>query len=291
MPLIPRITRFVVGSAALCAITLNAQTSTAVPDTTPKKGQLPPATVDTSKKKQTLFTVKDAFLAVGVAGGVLALYPVDKSLAVRMQNENTAPGGKTLNNWANGFDYLALPGVYVIAPAFYLAGRFTHNDKIKDLGWHTTEAAIAGAVVTEILKGFVGRARPYVSADTNPHTFKFLSGFGNDQRASFPSGHATIAFAAAAAASSEVGREYPKLKWIVGPILYTSAALVGVARMYQSQHWASDVVMGAGIGTFSGLKIVRYAHAHPDNWIDKIMIHTRVTPTPGGGMLNWSAQF
>jgi membrane-associated phospholipid phosphatase len=146
-------------------------------------------------------------------------------------------------------------------------------------------------VVTEILKGFVGRARPYVSADTNPHTFKFLSGFGNDQRASFPSGHATIAFAAAAAASSEVGREYPKLKWIVGPILYTSAALVGVARMYQSQHWASDVVMGAGIGTFSGLKIVRYAHAHPDNWIDKIMIHTRVTPTPGGGMLNWSAQF
>ncbi len=44
--------------------------------------------------------------------------------------------------------------------------------------------------------------------------------------------------------------------------------------MYQSQHWASDVVMGAGIGTFTGLKIVRYAHAHPDNWIDKIMIHT-----------------
>ena len=287
----PRIARLAVTAAAFCAAALNAQSSAAAPDTTPK-GKLPPATVDTSKKKQTLFTVKDAYLAVGVVGGVLALYPVDKSLAIKMQNQYTAPGGKALNNWANGFDYLALPGVYIIAPAFYLAGRISHNDKIKDLGWHTTEAAIAGAAITEVLKGFVGRARPYVSADTNPRSFKFLSGFTNGDRQSFPSGHATIAFAAAAAASSEVSREYPKLTWVVGPILYTSAAFVGLARMYQSQHWASDVMMGAGIGTFSGLKIVRYAHAHPDNWIDKIMIHTRVTPAPGGGgMLSWSAQF
>ena len=54
------------------------------------------------EEKTDLFTVRDAWLAVGVAGGVLALYPVDKSLAVKMQNENTAPGGKALNSWANG---------------------------------------------------------------------------------------------------------------------------------------------------------------------------------------------
>ena len=71
-------------------------------------------------------------------------------------------------------------------------------------------------------------------------------------------------------------------------MLYTGAAFVGLARMYQSQHWASDVVMGAGIGTFTGLKIVRYAHAHPDNWIDNIMIHTHVAPAPGGGTIGMS---
>jgi membrane-associated phospholipid phosphatase len=285
------LSRFVVGCTAVLAVSVGAQATTTQADTTPK-GKLPPAAVDTAKKIQTLFTVKDAILAAGVVGATVALFPIDRSLAVKLQNENTAPGGKALNQWANGFDYLALPGVYIIAPAFYLAGRITHNDKIKDLGWHTTEAAIAGAAITEVLKGFVGRSRPYVFADTNPHNFKFFSGFTSGARQSFPSGHATIAFAGAAAASSEVARDYPKLKWIVGPILYTSAAFVGLARMYQSQHWASDVVMGAGIGTFTGLKIVRYAHAHPDNWIDKIMIHTRVTPTPGGGgMMSWSAQF
>jgi len=251
----------------------------------------PPATVDTAKKVQVLFTVKDGILAAGVVGATIALFPVDRSFARRLQNENSAPGGKALNQWANGFDYLALPGVYVIAPAFYLIGRMSHDDKIKDLGWHTTEAAIAGAVITEVLKGAVGRGRPYLSADTNANDFKFGSGFTSGARQSFPSGHATIAFAAAAAASSEVSREWPKLTWIVGPVLYTGAAFVGLARMYQSQHWASDVVLGAGIGTFTGLKVVRYAHAHPDNWIDKIMLHTHVTPAPGGGSLSWSTQF
>ena len=71
----------------------------------------------------------------------------------------------------------------------------------------------------------------------------------------------------------------------------TSAAFVGLARVYQSQHWASDVVLGAGIGTFAGLKVVRYTHAHPDNWIDKVLLNTKVTPTPGGGgTLSWSFQ-
>jgi len=246
-------------------------------------GALPPASVDTAKKIQVLFTVKDGLLGLGVVGATIALFPVDRSLSVKLNNEFTAPGGKALNSWANGFDYLALPGVFVAAPAVYLVGRLAHNDKMKDLGWHTTEAVLVGAAITEVLKGVVGRSRPFISADTNPHDFKFGSGFGSDNRSSFPSGHTTIAFAAAAAASSEVSRMWPKMTWIVGPLLYTSAGFVGLARMYQCQHWASDVVMGAGIGTFAGLKVVRYTHAHPDNWIDKIMIHTKVVPTPGGG--------
>jgi len=254
-------------------------------------GALPPATVDTAKKIQVLFTVKDGLLGLGVVGATIALFPIDRSLAIKMQNEFTAPGGKSLNGWANGFDYLALPGVFIAAPAVYFIGRISHNEKMKDLGWHTTEGAIVGLAVSEVIKGFVGRARPYVSLDSNPHDFKFGSGFTSGARQSFPSGHATIAFAAAAAASSEVSRMWPKMTWIVGPILYTSAGFVGLARMYQSQHWASDVLLGAGIGTFAGLKVVRYTHAHPDNWIDKIMINTKVMPTPGGGgMLSWSFQ-
>ena len=271
-----RVTRLLLAACMLDAGSLGAQ--------------VPAAAVDTAKHMQPLITVKDGLLAAGVVGATIALFPVDKSLSVRLQNQYSAPGGKALNSWANGFDYLAIPGVFVAAPALYLVGRFGHNPNLEDLGWHTTEAAIVGIGITEIVKGFAGRSRPYVSADTNPHDFRFGQGFTSTARSSFPSGHATIAFAAAAAATSEVSRMWPRYKWIVGPILYGGAALVGLARMYQSQHWASDVLMGAGIGTFSGLKVVRYTHAHPDNFLDRVLLNTHVSPTPGGGTVSWSLQ-
>ena len=268
------------GRLFLAACVLNAGSLSA---------QAPTAPVDTAKKIQVLFTLKDAVIFTGVVGVTLALFPVDRSLAQHLQSQNSSPG-KLLNHWATGFDYVALPGVFVVAPVLYAFGRFGHIPDFEDLGWHTTEAALVGTGITEILKGFVGRSRPYVTADTNPHDFRFGRGFTSTANSSFPSGHATIAFAAAAAATSEVQRIWPRYTWVVGPFLYGSAALVGLARMYQSQHWASDVVLGAGIGTFSGLKVVRYTHAHPDNYLDRILLHTRIAPNPGGGgTISWSA--
>jgi len=49
----------------------------------------------------------------------------------------------------------------------------------------------------EVLKGLLGRARPFVSTDTNPSDFKLLKGFSTSNRQSFPSGHTTTAFAVA----------------------------------------------------------------------------------------------
>jgi membrane-associated phospholipid phosphatase len=106
---------------------------------------------------------------------------------------------------------------------------------------------------------------------------------------SFPSGHATSAFAAAAAVSSETSRWWPETRWIIGPILYTGAALTGVSRMYNNRHWASDVLVGAGIGTFAGLKVVRYHHTHPGNRLDKWLLAGSLVPTDDGGhTLRWS---
>ena len=54
--------------------------------------------------------------------------------------------------------------------------------------------------------------------------------------------------------------------------MYGGATLVGLSRMYHNKHWASDVALGAAVGTFSGLKVVRYSHAHPDNKVDRVML-------------------
>jgi membrane-associated phospholipid phosphatase len=272
--IVRRMSRLLFTASLLPAMTLSAQGT-------------PP--VDTTKPAEHLFQKKDIALGLGFVAATFALYPVDKSMAQRLQNENSI-ASKSIDRWATGFDYLAMPGVFVIGAGSWAAGRLTHSPNMADIGWHTTEAALVGLVVTELLKGTTGRSRPYVTLDTNPHDFRFGAGFTSGARQSFPSGHATIAFAAAAAATSEVQRIWPKYAWYAGTALYGSAALVGVARMYHNQHWASDVVLGAGIGTFAGLKTVRYAHLHPHNYLDRLLLHVSVAPDGhGGAMVSWSA--
>jgi membrane-associated phospholipid phosphatase len=249
---------------------------------------LPPkAKADSAKTPAPLFTTKDFVFAGAFAAGMVAMFPFDAKLAKHLTNPG-AQANKFFKNAATGVEWIASPGAYVIGGTLYVVGRAGHFGRVADLGWHGTEAVFVADAVTYILKGLNGRARPFVTGDTNPHDYKFLKGFSNADRQSFPSGHATSAFAAAAAVTAETGTWWPKSTWVVGPLMYGGATMVGLSRMYHNKHWASDVVLGAAIGTFSGWKIVQYAHAHPTK-LDKFMLHVSALPDGSGGWaLAWS---
>jgi len=235
-------------------------------------------TPDTTKGAP-LFTGRDAIRAVGFAGLTVAMFPLDRSIARRLTNERSK-ANRFLNGASKGVEYIADPGSIVIGTSLYLFGRLTNNSGIEDLGWHGTEAVLLAGGTAWILKGLAGRARPFVTGDTTAHDFKFGGGFGNADRQSFPSGHTTAAFAAASAVVSEAERGWPGHFWLVAPAMYGGASLVGISRMYHDKHWASDVALGAAIGTFSGLKVVRYAHAHPQNVLDRAILRAEITPGP-----------
>ena len=242
----------------------------------------PPAPVVDTARGDPLFTGRDAIRAVGFAGLTVAMFPLDRSIARRLTNERSK-ANRFLNGASKGVEYIADPGSIVIGTSLYLIGRFTDHPGIEDLGWHGTEAVLLGSGTALILKGLAGRARPYVTGDTTAHDFKFGGGFSDGNRQSFPSGHTTAAFAAAAAVVSEAERGWPGHFWLVAPAMFGGASLVGLSRMYHDKHWASDVVAGAAIGTFSGLKVVRYAHAHPHNFLDRAILRTQLFPLPDGG--------
>ncbi len=61
---------------------------------------------------------------------------------------------------------------------------------------------------------------------------------------SFPSGHTAQAFAAATFLHKEYGKDHP----LYSVLAYSTAAGVGVLRVMNDRHWASDVLVGAGIG-------------------------------------------
>lgn len=252
---------------------------------------LPPkARADSAKVPAPLFTTKD-FVITGVfVVGTVAMFPFDERLAKHLTNPG-ARANKFFAHASTDVEWIASPGPYFIGGTLYAVGRIGHWDRVADLGWHGTEAVFVADVATYALKGITGRARPYVSSDTNPHDFKFLKGFGNGARQSFPSGHATSAFAAAAAVTAETGTWWPKSTWVIGPLMYGGATMVGLSRMYHNKHWASDVVLGAAIGTVTGQKVVQYSHAHPTP-LDKALLHVSAMPSGyGGWALTWTSEW
>ena len=228
----------------------------------------------TSDPTPSLFTRDDAILAAAFAGLTVAMFPLDKSLA-NMLNNRVSKTNKFLSRASTGVELITDPGSLVIGAALYTYGRVAHKPDIQALGWHGTESVILAGSTTWIFKTLAGRARPYVSKDTSPADFKLFGGFMNGDRMSFPSGHTTTAFAAASAVTSEARIIWPGHSWLVAPAMYGGATLVGLSRMYHDKHWASDVVVGAAIGTFTGIKVIRYTHSHPNNRWDRAILKDR----------------
>ncbi len=248
------------------------------------------APADTAIPDRQLFHRSDLYVAGGFALATLALLPADHHLAELARDEDLVANG-TLKRLSSDVRFFGGPGPFLIGGTMYAVGRLGHIPRMAELALHGTEAVIVGAGVADLIKGFAGRKRPYASNDASPHDFHFLGGFTNDTSKSFPSGHSTVAFSAAAAVVAETHEWWPQSTWYVAPLMYGGAAAVGLSRMYDNQHWASDVVMGAAIGTFAGLKTVRFNHTHTGNKIDSILLGARVVPTSNGVALAYSGGF
>ena len=235
-----------------------------------------------------LFTYRDAILAGSVLAAARLVHPLDDHYAQRLQDSSTQANAK-LRTLSTFVRRTAAPGAFIISGSLYAIGRFGDNRKLASLGLHGTEALVVGELVAVAIKGVVGRQRPNVRP-RNPRSYQFLRGVtqGDDYR-SFPSGHTVAAFAAAAAFTAETSRNAPNTTWFVAPLMYGGAALAGVSRMYDNRHWATDVLVGAGIGTFAGLKVVRYHDSRPGNAIDRFFLAGSLVPSETGGhSLRWS---
>jgi len=105
---------------------------------------------------------------------------------------------------------------------------------------------LLSGILVNILKAIFGRARPWLLESDIYGFFPFTM---DSYYASFPSGHTTTAFAVATA----LFVLFPRYK----VIWYSYGVTIAIARIGFFDHYLSDVLAGAMLGTLSALFLAK----------------------------------
>jgi membrane-associated phospholipid phosphatase len=179
-------------------------------------------------------------IGVAYAASVYACYRyVDTYLQDETQESKT--GFETgISKTVTSF---ALGKVHEVAWAGTAAAAFIFRDKkLQQTVLIWGGSLLLNGIITDQLKQTFQRHRPNSGDPYN--TFDWRKGPGVNT--SFPSAHTSNAFTTATVFATMYGDH----KWV--PFLaYGFASLVGLSRIYDNAHWASDVMAGAAIGFLS----------------------------------------
>ena len=179
-----------------------------------------------------------------VAGTGLVYLTDDETSRFIRANQESVPKiireyGEFYGNPEN--NYLATSGVYLV-------GLISKNEKLRRTGVLLVASATSTGLLQQVLKSVVGRARPI--ADLGKDTFDPFNASRNFH--SFPSGHALMASTNAYA----IGKQF-KNPWVKAGI-YTIGAIPGISRIWDGQHFVSDVLFSWALSIVTVECIDRY---------------------------------
>ena len=176
---------------------------------------------ETNQRLKSLL-IPTTFIAYGfIALGSDGLQTLDNNTKIEIKEHHPNPVTK-LDNYLQYSPVLAVYGLNAIG----IKGKNSFKDRTIIYALSTV---ISSAIVLP-LKHITKVQRPDGSAFN-----------------SFPSGHTTIAFAAA----EFLRQEYKDVSPWYGIAGYGAAVTTGILRLYNNKHWVSDVVAGAGFGILS----------------------------------------
>jgi membrane-associated phospholipid phosphatase len=194
------------------------------------------------------------WLTAGLGAAIIVLMYLIDAWEIAQMPKRGAPSlwwVRILTEFGKDEYVLAVLGVLLIAVALAApAFRGIQRSLLLGLGTRLQFLFLAVAVsnlVTEVLKYSIGRGRPFVGGEAN--VFHFSHFAGHPAYYSFPSGHATTAFALAFA----VAALWPQARFAMA----VYAAIIAGTRLVLLAHHPSDVVAGALVGIIGAL-FVRY---------------------------------
>lgn len=132
---------------------------------------------------------------------------------------------------------ITLLGSVTFSALFCIFTLTSQNKDIKHLGVLTSLSILTSSFITQFIKRFINRIRPYINFPQLN-----IKKIGVDDY-SFPSGHTTAAFS--------VGISVALCFTSIAILSIFLAFAVGLSRVYLGVHYPSDVFAGIIVGTFS----------------------------------------
>ncbi|GAB4224670.1 MAG: hypothetical protein Kow00127_25480 [Bacteroidales bacterium] len=185
--------------------------------------------------------------AAGVAASGTLIYLYDDRISEWFTGHTTPQtewiSSYLISDWGSGIYSLPLLG------GIYLTG--SPGSRHRQVALTGIKAFFLSAGAGYLVKLSTHRYRPHESDPPDPYRWDGPFPVTLDHL-SFPSGHTTTAFAVA----SVLACGYKDKTW-VGITSYSVAGLVGLSRIHDGEHWASDVLAGAALGTAIGISLCR----------------------------------
>jgi len=220
---------------------------------------------------------------IAVAGAGVAIALFDSRLVAGTERWEDRKG---LGTTATIGSFIGGPVPVSLGAVLYALGRGTSSSTMAQTGREVIRAVLVSGGLTAVAKGIVGRKRPFASPG-DADQFEPGLGFSNPAFASFPSGHTSAAFATATVLARELNVHHPQGGRVLNPLLFAGATLVGFARIYERQHWPSDVVAGAALGTVSGFEVVAHARGDRSPIWSSFASHLAVGRNRQGTTVGW----
>ncbi len=204
---------------------------------------------------------KNLLMFSAIVGAGLLLYAIDGDVH-QWSLLNDSPFSRDtfqfITHFGDGFVLFGLMS------ALYATGEVFQQNSLRKTALLSLESWLTAGAIVGGLKFVFGRARPYTGESSHSfHPFSTKSRFN-----SFPSGHASSAFAVATVIAKQSEEAY------VDIFAYTIASLVAISRNSVNKHWPSDILIGSAIGYFVAEKI---CSLDKDRDSDKVRINLQLS--------------
>jgi membrane-associated phospholipid phosphatase len=192
-----------------------------------------------------------ATIVAGTIGVSFLDKPIQRS-AVAFGNNN--PKIKSLSHTITNVGGIYEAGTFA---AVAVAGYVFKSPKLRTTTALATQAYITSLAWSTLFKTASGRFRPSNFEAGDPAISAKFHGPFYTSNSSFPSQHATLAFAAARV----YAMEYKNIPAI--PIIsYGAATLITLSRLVENKHWATDLIAGSFFGYACGTQVVNNYHRY-----------------------------